>query len=206
MFNLSGSEIVVILLLALVVLGPEKLPDAIRRAGRTYAELKKMGNSFQSEMRSVLDEPMKEMRETADLLRQSADFTDGELTSAKTASPPRLKSSGGRTTSDATAAGTAPAAGTAAANADAANTDATNADATNATAPSNGAEANGRATAASDGPDSPTAEPSAAAQTAASDAGTSVGTPRSSSPTPGPQAGDDDPDQALINRTLSGGQ
>ena len=43
MFNLSGTEIVVILLLALVVLGPEKLPDALRRAGRTYAELKKMG-------------------------------------------------------------------------------------------------------------------------------------------------------------------
>ena len=80
MFNLSGSEIVVILLLALVVLGPEKLPDAIRRAGRTYSELKKMGNSFQAEMKSVLDEPMKEMRDTADLLKKSMDFTDGELT------------------------------------------------------------------------------------------------------------------------------
>lgn len=88
MFNLSGSEIVVILLLALVVLGPEKLPDAIRRAGRTYAELKKMGNSFQAEMKSVLDEPMKEMRETADLLKRSVDFTDGEMTGKK--APPRL--------------------------------------------------------------------------------------------------------------------
>jgi sec-independent protein translocase protein TatB len=74
-FNLSGSEIVVILLLALVVLGPEKLPEALRRAGRTYSELKKMGNSFQSEMRSVLDEPMKEMRDTADLLRKAVDVT-----------------------------------------------------------------------------------------------------------------------------------
>ncbi len=76
MFNLSGSEIIVILLLALVVLGPEKLPDAIRRAGRTYAELKKMGNSFQAEMHSVLDEPMNEMRQTADLLRKAVDITD----------------------------------------------------------------------------------------------------------------------------------
>ena len=76
MFNLSGSEIVVILLLALVVLGPEKLPDALRRAGRTYAELKKMGNSFQEEVKSALDEPMREMRDTADLLRQAADFSD----------------------------------------------------------------------------------------------------------------------------------
>jgi sec-independent protein translocase protein TatB len=74
-FNLSGSEIVVILLLALVVLGPEKLPDAIRRFGRTYGELKRMSSSFQEEMRSTIEEPMREMRETANLLRDQADFT-----------------------------------------------------------------------------------------------------------------------------------
>jgi sec-independent protein translocase protein TatB len=87
-FNLSGSEIIVILLLALVVLGPEKLPEALRRAGRTYSELKKMGNSFQSEMRSVLDEPMKEMRDTADLLRKAVDITvDTATTDTRTLSP-----------------------------------------------------------------------------------------------------------------------
>ena len=101
MFNLSGSEIIVILLLALVVLGPEKLPDAIRRAGRTYAELKKMGNSFQAEMKSVLDEPMKEMRETADLLKKSMDFTDGELTGKPTT--PRLATTHGDADSTAAA-------------------------------------------------------------------------------------------------------
>ncbi|MGZ0193761.1 MAG: twin-arginine translocase TatA/TatE family subunit, partial [Acidimicrobiales bacterium] len=52
MFNLQGSEIVVILLLALVILGPEKLPDAIRKFAQTYGELKKMGTGFQSEFRS----------------------------------------------------------------------------------------------------------------------------------------------------------
>lgn len=75
MFNLTGTEIVVILLLALVVLGPEKLPDAIRRFGRTYSELKKMSTGFQQEFRSALDEPMREMRDSADLLRRSADFS-----------------------------------------------------------------------------------------------------------------------------------
>lgn len=89
MFNLSGSEIVVILLLALVVLGPEKLPDALRRAGRTYAELKKMGNTFQAEVKSALDEPMKEMKDTADLLRQAADFSDEPA--AKPASRPGVR-------------------------------------------------------------------------------------------------------------------
>ena len=71
MFNLSGSEIVVILLLALIVLGPEKLPDAIRRFGRIYGELRKMGTGFQSEFRQAFDEPLKELRETAELTREA---------------------------------------------------------------------------------------------------------------------------------------
>jgi sec-independent protein translocase protein TatB len=92
-FNMSGTEIVVILLLALVVLGPEKLPDAIRKFGKTYAELKKMGTGFQQEFKSAIDEPMREMRETADLLRKSADF------SSSSAAPPapKPKSDGGPT-------------------------------------------------------------------------------------------------------------
>lgn len=73
MFNLQGSEIIVILLLALVVLGPEKLPDAIRRFTQAYSEFRKMSSGFQSELRSALDEPMREMRETANLMRDAAD-------------------------------------------------------------------------------------------------------------------------------------
>ncbi|NNE10995.1 MAG: hypothetical protein HKN41_01985 [Ilumatobacter sp.] len=75
MFNLQGSELVIILLLALVVLGPEKLPDAMRRAGQFFAELKKMSAGFQSEFRAAVDEPMREIRDTANVLRDSADFT-----------------------------------------------------------------------------------------------------------------------------------
>ncbi len=73
MFNLTGSEIIVILLIGLVVLGPEKLPGAIRRAMRTYQELRKMGDGFQSEFRAVVDEPMRELRETAGLISDQAD-------------------------------------------------------------------------------------------------------------------------------------
>lgn len=72
-----------VMLLALVVLGPEKLPEAMRRAGKAYAEFKKMSTSFQQEFRSVVDEPMREMRDTANLLRDSADFRklqDGDRT------------------------------------------------------------------------------------------------------------------------------
>jgi sec-independent protein translocase protein TatB len=72
-FNLQGSEIIFILLIALVVLGPEKLPGAIKRAMRTYAELRKMGDGFQSEFKSVIDEPLREMKETAGLIRDQVD-------------------------------------------------------------------------------------------------------------------------------------
>lgn len=75
MFNLQGSEIVIILLLALVVLGPEKLPDAMRKMGQFYAELRKMSSGFQQEFRAAIDEPAREIRETANTLRDSADLT-----------------------------------------------------------------------------------------------------------------------------------
>ena len=73
MFNLQGSEIIVILLIALVVLGPERLPDAVRRFMQTYHELKKMGNGFQSEIKAAFDEPMREIRDTAQMVRDAAD-------------------------------------------------------------------------------------------------------------------------------------
>ncbi len=78
MFNLQGGEIIIIVLLALVVLGPEKLPDAMRKAGRMYAELRKMSSGFQEEFRKAAEpfhEATGQVRETANLLRDSADFT-----------------------------------------------------------------------------------------------------------------------------------
>ena len=95
MFNLSGSEIVFLLLMGLVVLGPDRLPDAMRRAGKAYAEFKKMSTGFQSEMRSALDEPLRELRETADLAKSAAmfDFTAG-ANSATTAATPVVPNPG----------------------------------------------------------------------------------------------------------------
>jgi len=73
-FNLQGSELIIILLLALVVLGPEKLPEAMRKLGEFYGQLKKMSSGFQQEFRAATQEPMREMRDTANVLRDSVDF------------------------------------------------------------------------------------------------------------------------------------
>jgi len=79
-FNLSGSEIIFLIIIALVVLGPDKLPDAMRKAGKAYADFKRMTSGFQNEMKSVLDEPMRELRETADLAKTSAMFDTSAIT------------------------------------------------------------------------------------------------------------------------------
>lgn len=74
MFNLSGSELIFLLLMALVILGPEKLPEAIRKFTKTYAEFKKVTTGFQSELKNAMEEPMREMRETADAIRKGVDI------------------------------------------------------------------------------------------------------------------------------------
>lgn len=56
MINMPGGpEILVIFLVALVVLGPQQLPKAMRTFGNVMAEVRKISTSFQAEMRSAMD-------------------------------------------------------------------------------------------------------------------------------------------------------
>ena len=58
MFNVGGPEVVVILLLALIVLGPQRLPEAARQIGKFMGELRRMSSGFQQELRSAMDDPL----------------------------------------------------------------------------------------------------------------------------------------------------
>lgn len=55
MFNVGGPEILVILLVALVILGPDQLPKAMRTFGNVMAEIRKVSGGFQDEMRKAMD-------------------------------------------------------------------------------------------------------------------------------------------------------
>jgi Tat protein translocase TatB subunit len=55
MGNIGGGEILVIMLLALLVLGPSKLPDAARQLGKAVAEFRKVSGGFQRELRAALE-------------------------------------------------------------------------------------------------------------------------------------------------------
>ena len=56
MFNIGGGELIVIMLIALIVLGPQRLPDAARQIGKAMADLRRLSTGFQNEVRSALDE------------------------------------------------------------------------------------------------------------------------------------------------------
>lgn len=55
MFNVGGGEMIVIFLLALLVLGPERLPKAMGQVGRAIAQMRKLSSGFQDEIRRAMD-------------------------------------------------------------------------------------------------------------------------------------------------------
>jgi Tat protein translocase TatB subunit len=55
--NFGTGEMLVVFLVALIVLGPNKLPDVARQAGKMMAELRRLSSGFQDEMRHAMREP-----------------------------------------------------------------------------------------------------------------------------------------------------
>lgn len=53
--SLGPAEILVILVVALIVLGPEKLPDVARQVGKAVAEVRRWSSGMQAELRDAID-------------------------------------------------------------------------------------------------------------------------------------------------------
>ncbi len=92
MGNLGGGEILVILLVALIVLGPTKLPPAVRQVGKFVGEIRRIGQGFQQELREAA-KPLQEA--TADLkaadksLRETTQKPLKEMSDTLKAADPR---------------------------------------------------------------------------------------------------------------------
>ena len=59
MLNVGTPEMLVILVVALLVLGPNKLPEVARQVGKAMGEIRRLGAGFQAEMRDAMQEPVK---------------------------------------------------------------------------------------------------------------------------------------------------
>ena len=65
MLDLSPEKIFLLGVIALVVLGPNRLPQAARSLGRMMAQLRRMSASFQAEVKDALAEPTEALNSAA---------------------------------------------------------------------------------------------------------------------------------------------
>lgn len=61
MFNIGGGEFVVLLILALLIFGPDQLPKAAQQIGRVLRQLRTMANSATSDLKEGLGPEFKDL-------------------------------------------------------------------------------------------------------------------------------------------------
>lgn len=69
MFGISSAEFAVIVLIAVLVVGPKQLPQVLRTAGRAYRKL----NRFVRKVSQVIDDTMYDADKIADKLTNEKD-------------------------------------------------------------------------------------------------------------------------------------
>src|SRR5205807_7427889 len=75
--SVGAPELIVIFLVALIVLGPDKLPSAARQAGKFIGDLRRMMAGFEAEVKSAMrDEPI------TNALREGVASARGTFTAA----------------------------------------------------------------------------------------------------------------------------
>ena len=81
MFDIGFSELLLFGVIALIVLGPEKLPQAARTAGQWYAKIRRTVSTLQSEIEAELDlaETRQQMQNELAKIRQTESDMKREL-------------------------------------------------------------------------------------------------------------------------------
>lgn len=81
MFDIGFSELLLFGIIALIVLGPEKLPKAARTAGQWYAKMRRAAATIQSEIEAELDlaETRQQMQEELAKIRQTEENMKREM-------------------------------------------------------------------------------------------------------------------------------
>jgi sec-independent protein translocase protein TatB len=63
MFGIGSTELLVILVVALIVIGPSKLPDIMRTLGKGMAEFRRMSTDVKSTLEAEVDRADREHRQ-----------------------------------------------------------------------------------------------------------------------------------------------
>ena len=91
--NLGFSEMLFIFLLALIVVGPRRLPELARQFGRIMAEVKRASNDFQAQVQEEVRQL--EIEETAKKFEKSIGLDEGIGLDDETPEAPTILASEG---------------------------------------------------------------------------------------------------------------
>ncbi len=83
MFDVSGTELIIIMLVALVVFGPQRLPELARKVGGWARSVRDAATDLRQGLDDEvagLREPMEEARRTVDDVKRSITGAGGEVT------------------------------------------------------------------------------------------------------------------------------
>jgi sec-independent protein translocase protein TatB len=89
MFGISLLEVLVIAVIALLVFGPEKLPEMARVLGKLSGELKKNTDSIRREFYNTIYEPAKELNSRVEQEKRSLVSSVKDLSPLSDQTPPR---------------------------------------------------------------------------------------------------------------------
>lgn len=78
MFNIGSGELLVILVVALLFLGPNKLPGAARQIGQTVSGLRDLASNFQRELESATNLPTPDSPEEIEARKRGDALVEAE--------------------------------------------------------------------------------------------------------------------------------
>lgn len=82
-------EFMVIAVVALVVLGPERLPEVMRRVGQFYRQARELATQYTGEAQRMLEEGMREVEDVSSTINSA--WQDATVDGTSSRPPPRLR-------------------------------------------------------------------------------------------------------------------
>ena len=82
-FGVGLPEVTVILVLALLIFGPKKLPELGKQLGKTLKSLKTASNEFQNEINQVMNESNEQSLNELNNIEDSKNINDIDISSDK---------------------------------------------------------------------------------------------------------------------------